>query len=288
MAQMKSISGVSAGLSRSAVLVLAAGLALTTLSACDHKKDKGSASNMPPATVAPLGYAKTDPDAQVSLTLPDPIKLYPELHTRLFNAGKQTLTDFIASAHKDRAEQSADGIEVPAYYHAINWKISAQSSRFLSLYAEEDDFQGGAHPNSTFQALLWDKSANDLINTGKIFATGADLSNVDTFVCKQIEAERSKRAGQPVSQANDGLECPKIADSRLILIPSTVTGKIGAVDALFAPSEVAPYAEGPYEVRIPQQQLQGLIAPEFADQFAGDAVKDVALPDPDSSNDKAP
>lgn len=257
-------------------------LAVLALGACDHKKDKKTASNTPPATVAPLGFAKSDPDAQVSLTLPEPIKLYPDLHTRLYNDGVQTLTTFIDAAHKDRAEQSADGIDVPAYSHAISWKISAQSPRFLSLYAEEDDFQGGAHPNSTFQALLWDKTAKDLINTGKLFASGADLRGVDTYVCKQIEAERSKRAGQPVSQANDGLSCPKIADSHIILIPSTVSGKIGAIDALFAPSEIAPYAEGPYEIRVPQAQLQGLIAPDYADQFAGDAVKDVALPDPGS------
>ncbi len=112
------------------------------------------------------------------------------------------------------------------------------------------------------------------------------MRNVDAFVCKQIEAERSKRAGQPVSQASDGFACPKIADSRLILIPSTVTGKIGAVDALFAPSEVGPYAEGPYEIRVPQAQLQGVIAPEFADQFGGDAVKDQALPDPGADQAK--
>lgn len=261
-------------------------LAILALGACDHKKDKTTAGNAPPATVAPLGFAKSDPDAQVSLTLPEPIKLYPELHTRLYNDGVQTLTAFIDAAHKDRAEQSADGIDVPAYSHAINWKIAAQSPRFLSLYAEEDDFQGGAHPNNTFQALLWDKTTNDLINTGKLFAQGADLRGVDSFVCKQIEAERSKRAGQPVSEANDGFTCPSLTDSRLILIPSTVTGKIGAIDALFAPSEVGPYAEGPYEIRVPQAQLQGLIAPEFTDQFAGDAVKDVALPDPASDQAK--
>ena len=260
------------------------GLAVLALGACDHKKDKTTASNTPPATVAPLGFAKSDPDAQVSLTLPEPIKLYPELHTRLYNDGVQTLTAFIASAHKDRM----DGIDVLAYSHSINWKISAQSSRFLSLYAEEDDFQGGAHPNNSFQALLWDKTSKDLINTGKLFAPGADLRNVDSYVCQQIEAERSKRAGQPVSQVNDGLACPKIADSHIILIPSTVTGKIGAIDALFAPSEIAPYAEGPYEIRIPQAQLQGLIAPEFADQFAGDGVKEVALPDPNAGPSKAP
>lgn len=256
------------------------------LAAC-HKKPDDQKAKTPPATVAPLGFARTNDDAQVSLTLPDPIKLYPELHTRLYHEGQASLTAFLDQAHKDRAEASADGFPTPAYYHSITWKIAAQSSRFVSLYAEEDDYQGGAHPNSSFQALLWDKSKNDLIPTASLFAPGADMSGVDRFLCHQIEAARAARIGAPVTQSGSGFPCPDLKDSRLILIPSTIDGKIGAIDALYAPYEVGPYAEGPYEVRIPQSQLKGLIAPAYADQFAGEAIKEEALPDPDSDKDKA-
>ncbi len=262
-------------------------LALLSLGAC-HKKPKNERSpDKPPATVAPLGFAKTSDDAQVSLTLPEPIKLYPELHTRLYNDGQAKLSAFIEQAHKDRAEQSADGFPIPAYYQNINWKIAAQSTRLVSLYAEQEDFEGGAHPNSTFQTLLWDKSKNDLIATGHLFNTAADMKPVDAYLCHQIEAERSKRAGSPVSQSASGFTCPKLADSRLILIPSTLDGKVGAIDALFAPYDVGPYAEGPYEIRIPQSLLRDVIAPEFTDQFAGEPVKEAALQDPDSVHDKA-
>ena len=260
---------------------------LVLVAACHGKPKPPTAPDKPPATVAPLGFAKTDKDVQVTLTLPEPIKLYPELHTRLYNEGEAALTAFIDQAHKDRADNSADGIEEPAYYHFINWKIAAQSTRLVSLYAEEEDYEGGAHPNSSFQALLWDKSKDDLIPPARLFSNGADMKSVDDYVCRQIEAERARRAGEPVSEAQSGFDCPKFADSRLILIPSTVGGKIGAIDALYAPYEVGPYAEGPYEVRVPQAQLKGVIAAEFADQFAGDAVRDSALPDPDSGNDKA-
>ncbi len=265
----------------------ALGLALLALAACHKKPAPPAASDKPPATVAPLGFAKSDNDVQVTLTLPEPIKLYPELHTQLFNEGQATLTAFIDQAHKDRAENSADGIQEPGYYQSINWKIAAQSTRLVSLYAEEEQYEGGAHPTSNFQALLWDKARNDLIAPARLFANGADMKAVDAYVCRQIEAARSKRSGTPVSENGSGFDCPKFADSKLILIPSTVTGKIGAVDALYAPYEVGSYAEGPYEVRVPQSQLKAVLAPDFADQFDGDAVKDVALPDPDSDNDKA-
>jgi hypothetical protein len=264
----------------------AAALLIVAVAGCQKKTDDRHAA-APSASVLPLGFAQTNDDAQVSLTLPDPIRLYPELHTRLYNEGKTNLTAFLDQAHKDRAEASADGFPTPAYYHSITWKIAAQSSRFVSLYAEEDDYQGGAHPNSSFQALLWDKSKNDPIPTSSLFAPGADMSGVNRFLCHQIEAARAARIGAPVTQSGSGFPCPDLKDSRLILMPSALDGKIGAVDALYAPYEVGPYAEGPYEVRIPQSQLKGLIAPAFADQFAGEAVKQEALPDPDSDKDKA-
>jgi hypothetical protein len=239
-----------------------------------------------PGVDSPLGFAQTNPDAQVTLSLPEPIKAYPELHERLYKDGETTLTAFLDQAKKDRAEQSADGVPVPAYFQKIEWKISAQSPRLLSVYAEQNDFEGGAHPNTSFRTLLWDKTKAALIPTAELFSPDADLKSVDDYVCHEIEAQRAKRTGQPVSEQGSGFNCPKFSESRLILVPSTQPGKIGAVDALYAPYDVGPYAEGPYEVRVPQSQLKGLVAPQYADQFAGDAVAETAFADPDANKDQ--
>jgi hypothetical protein len=261
-------------------------LVLSGLAACDNKPRNDKAGSDKPLTVAPLGFAKADADAEVRLTLPEAIRSHPELHTQLYASGERKLKEFIAAAHAARTEQSAEGIEVPSYFHSINWKIAAHNPRLLSLYAEEEDFQGGAHPNSTFEALLWDKSAKELINTAKLFTTGADMTAADAYVCQQIEIERSKRTGEPTTQAASGFACPKLADSRLILIPSTVTGKFGAIDVLFAPYDVAPYAEGPYVIRIPQSVVRAQLNPEFADQFAGDAAKEAPPAASDSASEE--
>ncbi len=265
---------------------LLAGLALGVLvaaSAC-HKKPKNDQTGAAtaPAAPIPLTIAASNPDAQINLTLPEPIRLYPELHARLFKEGQTTLTAFMDQAHKDRAQNSADGIEEPPYYHSIVWKIAAQTPRLVSVFSEEDDYQGGAHPNHTIQTLLWDKTTKTEIDTKRLFRAGADFKAIDSYLCHQVEAERSKRAGEPVSQTGSGFACPKFAGSRLVLIPATADGKIGAVDALYAPYDVGSYAEGPYEIRVPQTMLGDVLAPEFADQFGGEAVKDQALSDPDA------
>jgi hypothetical protein len=258
--------------------------ALVMVTAC-QKKPAEQQARTPAAAAAPpppLIIANTGPDAQVSLTLPEGIKLYPELHTRLFHEAQTSLAAFMDQAHKDRAQNSADGIEEPPYYHSIVWKIAAQTPRLVSVYSEADDYQGGAHPNHTIETLLWDRNARAPIDSKRLFLSNADFKSIDDYLCRQIEAARSKRAGEPISQARSGFACPKFVDSRLVLIPSTASGKIGAIDALYAPYDVGPYAEGPYEIRVPQPQLGTVIAPEFADQFGGEPVPGQALSDPDA------
>ncbi len=270
MTKRRTMIGMALGLGALASAVCA-------LNGCDRKPKPQAKTDRPPATVAPLAFAKSDADSTVTLTLPEPIKLFPELHTQIYNDGQQKLLDFMAQAHKGRAEEKAEGMDVPAYSQTIAWQISAQSPRLLSLYAEESDFSGGAHPTSSFQTLVYDKTKKDLINGSALFANGADMKAIDAYLCHQIEAERSRRLEQPTTQAASGLPCPHLADSKLILIPSTLSGHIGAIDALYAPYEVGAYVEGPYEIRVPQTLLKPVLSPEFADQFGGDPVKDNAL-----------
>jgi len=259
-------------------------IALIAVCACQKKpaEQPTATPTAAPSPPPPLTISNTGPDAQVNLTLPDGIKLYPELHTRLFAEGQTALTAFMDQAHKDRAQNSADGIEEPPYYHSIVWKISTQTPRLVSVYSEEDDYQGGAHPNHTIETLLWDRTTKAPIETRRLFQPNGDFRAIDSYICHQVEAARSKRAGEPISQARSGFACPKFADSRLVLIPATDGTKVGAIDALYAPYDVGSYAEGPFEIRVPQSLLSSVLAPEFADQFGGEPVPDQALSDPDA------
>lgn len=226
-----------------------------------------------PATVAPLGFAKVTGDAEVRLTLPEAIKNYPALHTKLYNEGEATLNAFAAQAITDHAEAIKDGFDFNPYFYTINWNIAADSATLLSLYAFESSFSGGAHPNHGYQTLLWDKTKKDLIPTTALFIQGADFKSIDGFVCQQIATARSKRLEAPVTQAESGFDCPKLLESRLILVPSDQSGKIAAIDVLYGPYEVGSYAEGDYQVRLPASLLSGILNPEFSKLFGGTPSK---------------
>ena len=53
------------------------------LSACQNKHTKTNDTQKPPAMTAPLAYAKTAPQASISLSLPEAIKSYPDLHSKV-------------------------------------------------------------------------------------------------------------------------------------------------------------------------------------------------------------
>lgn len=252
-------------------LLAVAGLCVA-ISACSEKPKEAPVEEKAPMTAAPLAFARPGPDAEVTLTLPEPIKAYPELHTRLYTEGAADLEAFSEQAKSDRAELLAAGSEPPPFFRSIAWKLPAQSDRLVSAYAEISDYTGGAHPNSNFQTVIWDKARKEAVDARKLFVAGADFSSVDTYLCRQIEAERSRRAETPTTQADSGFTCPKLIESRLALVASKQAGKIGAVEALFAPYDVGPYAEGPYMIRVPQTLLKGLIDPAYAADFAGEPV----------------
>jgi len=259
---------------RSVVYLVVSAMALSGLmglGACSKKPEKKE-DEAPPVAAAPLAFSRPTPDAEVTLTFPDTIRAFPELHNRLYIEGQSDLNAFVDQAVRDRKELSAAGSDAPPYFRSIKWTLPAQSEHLLSVYAERSEFTGGAHPNASYQTILWDKAAKQAIDAKLLFAPNADLSAADSFLCHQIEAERSRRNQTPTTQAATGFTCPKLIDSHLVLVPSLTAGKIGAVEALFAPYEVGPYAEGTFQIRVPQAVLRGLISPAYATDFAGEPV----------------
>ncbi|UDF05382.1 DUF3298 and DUF4163 domain-containing protein [Asticcacaulis sp. AND118] len=252
-------------------LLITVALCALTLISCS-RKDEAHKDEGPPVAAAPLSFSRPTPDAEVALTFPETVRAFPELHNRLYAEGQGDLNAFVDQAARDRKELSAAGSEAPPYFRSITWTLPAQSEHLASLYAEQSEFTGGAHPNASYQTVLWDKAAKQAIDAHLLFAPNADLSHADAFLCRQIEAERSRRNETPTTQTATGFTCPKLIDSHLALVPSTTSGKIGAVEALFAPYEVGPYAEGAYQIRVPQAVLRGLISPAYAADFAGEPV----------------
>ena len=264
---------------------LIAACALSALvAACDRNGDKavdaqpapGDPAAVTPAdSPAPLAYESKTAHAEVKLTLPEAVKAHPDMHARLYADGVKTLRAFAEGAQADRTEfGGAD--EMPPYAKSIEWTLGGETGKLFSLKGQIYDYSGGAHPNGQYTSALWDKALKRPVTAQTLFSKGANLTPLDQALCAAINTAKKERNpdARPVSLGDTtGEACPRAADTPFVLAAGTTAGKAGGLVFLIAPYLVGPYAEGSYEVTVPQSAFRSLLAPAYADEFAGQPVE---------------
>ncbi|MBU1347867.1 MAG: DUF3298 and DUF4163 domain-containing protein [Alphaproteobacteria bacterium] len=253
--------------------------AAATLAACNRDRDQtqpaapapGAPAAVTPAeAAAPMAFESKTPFAEVSLTLPVAIKSQPDLHARLYAAGVRDLRQFTEGAQADRTEAGGDAGQ-PPYDKTIEVTPGAETGKLFSLIRTVSEYTGGAHPNASFSAILWDKALKREIAGPDLFTKGSDLSALDAALCAAVNAEKKKRdpAAQTISLTSADWNCPRAAATPFVLAPGVAPGKAGGLTFLIGPYMVGPYSEGSYEVTVPQAAFRTLLAPAYADEFAG-------------------
>lgn len=265
-------------------LTLISAAVVLTLAACNRDKDKAEAPP-PPATTAdgavipadaaaPMGFDQKTEFATVRLTLPASIKPQTDLHARIYAQEVRILRQFMEGAQADRSE--AGGEEgLPAYEKTVTFATALETGKLISLQRVDFDFSGGAHPNTVSTGVLWDKALKRMLTPADLFRKGADLSVLDQALCSAVNAAKRARVPDSTSLAIGGKDfaCPLALDTPFILAAGTVPGKAGGLIFLIGPYQIGPYAEGAYEIVLPQAVFRSLLAPAYADEFAGQPVK---------------
>lgn len=229
----------------------------------------------PAEQAAPLTYSRDTDYADVELTLPPAIAAYPDLHASIYGEEVRSLREFLEGAQSDHTEYSGEGPMQP-YSREVTYEVAGQSARLLSLRETNFEYTGGAHPNSGFAAVLWDKTADRSIQPTALFRRGADMSALDQALCSAINAARAQATGQPSNltlSSSDGFACPRAAQTPFVLATSTTSGRVGGLEFLIGPYVVGPYAEGSYQIVVPQSAFRGLIDPAYSAEFAGQPAR---------------
>lgn len=264
-------------------LMLIASVAALSLAACNREREKaapdaapaGAGAVVTPAdAAAPFGYESKTPYASVTLTLPSALKAQPDLHAALYAETVRDLRQFVEGAQADRTEAGAEP-GMPPYEKTIELKAAGETAKLFSLERVDYDFTGGAHGNSLFAGVLWDKALKRRITAAELFRKGADSRALDQALCAAINAAKKGRdpAAQPVALGGSDWACPRALATPFVLTPGTTGGKAGGLTFLIGPYQVGPYAEGPYEVVVPQTAFRSLIAAAYADEFGGAPIK---------------
>lgn len=266
-------------------LLLTAAVA-ATLTGCNRDKDKAAtpasapaSAAAPAATVAaaaPFEFKSETPYANVELTLPQEIRTQPELHAQLYAAGVKDLREFMEGAQADRTEAGGDQ-GMPAYDAEIGFDTPVETAKLFSIARSDYEFTGGAHGNSSSVGVLWDKAAKRGLAPASLLRPGVNMSALDNVLCAALNVEKKKRDPQAetltlAGKTDDLWSCPHAADTPVVLVGGTQPGKAGGLLFLIGAYEAGPYAEGSYEVPVPQAAIRNLLAPAFADEFAGTPV----------------
>lgn len=174
----------------------------------------------------------------------------------------------VASAKEERAAAKDDGRDYHPLGHWQEWQVVANLPSWLSLSAQVGTYEGGAHPNSHFETLLWDKTAGRDREPLALFDKPALEAAIRDKFCAALDRERVKRRGQPVKRDQMFGEC--IDPLEEVVILGSANGQaFDRIGVLIAPYEAGPYAEGSYEVTLPvTDAVFSAVKPPYRQFFA--------------------
>lgn len=195
----------------------------------------------------------------------------PALRRVLDQERDQARRELIAGAEAERKSLAAEGLEYRPHSYEEAWQTVAELPGWLSLSAAISTYEGGAHPNHGFDALLWDKAAGVRRKPIDLFAPAAFRSAVKQRFCAELDRQRAgKRDGEPIGDPGDWPNtCIDPLEEATLILGSSTRRSFDRVGFLIAPYSAGPYAEGDYEITLPvDRALLAAVKPEFRSAFA--------------------
>jgi hypothetical protein len=151
-----------------------------------------------------------------------------------------------------------------------DWKVVTDLPNWLSMSTIVSTFEGGAHPNYVYDAILWDKTANLQREALDLFTSKKALSAaIGQAFCDAIDRQRTKKRGEPIVRESGDMftNCLDPLDYTIILGSAGRRG-FDRIGILVPPYEAGPYAEGGYEVTLPvTAKVLALVKPEYRASF---------------------
>lgn len=197
----------------------------------------------------------------------------PALHDHLRKNMAESETSSIESATEDRKIAQEGDYPFNGHSYEKVWKALGDSSRLLSLYAKINVYSGGAHGNSFYNTILWDRKLGRSLNLFELFTNkGKASAEIGVHYCPNLDEERAKRRNEslPLKGSDWLVECPTLENFEIAPVDGDGDGHFELLRILVPPYEAGSYAEGSYEVDVPMNAaLIALLKPEYRAAFKG-------------------
>ena len=156
--------------------------------------------------------------------------------------------------------------------YAKSWAVAADLPRFLVLAAETSTYTGGAHGNSQYDGIVWDRDAKNgegeaLAPATMFTSTGALEDAAHDAYCNALSAARIERLEMDAAPDDPFAECPGLGE--FVVLPKSSDGAhFDGLTFLAAPYVAGSYAEGAYEFAIPvTEAIIAAVKPKYREAF---------------------
>jgi hypothetical protein len=230
--------------------------------------------------MAPAFAAEPKPDftiktkwLEATVILDAKIKADPALSANCLAEGKAWAAKNRADADKERKKYPGPFGNPWSYQRKYDVRAVA-GDRYVSIVRGDYEYTGGAHPNSSSNTILWNKSLGKRIIIRPFFTETADngpaLKAMRRGVIASLEAQKKKRGSEGSDgSAIEAIEPKLLKIGPVSLAPSTEDGKSSGLTFHYDPYLVGSYAEGEYIAFVHWEMLKPYLTPEGARIFGG-------------------
>ena len=193
----------------------------------------------------------------------------PGLSGELQKRMERAKTSLVADAREGRAAAQGD-YALPPHSSSWEWKVAADTPRFLTLTADVANYMGGAHGIYGKDVLVWDRKGSIARDSMAFFASPAALDRaIAPRYCRELDRQREQRRGMEVNDNSPFGECPSVEDLEVIF-GSTDSKAFDRIGFYASPYVAGAYVEGEYEVTLPvDNAILGALKPEYRRYFSG-------------------
>lgn len=194
----------------------------------------------------------------------------PQLAAILKREAKSAEARLKADAEEAR-QQSRDN-NFPYFPYEVQhvWQQVAAIPRFQSLSAEIYSFSGGAHGNTGYDALVWDRQTKMDLKPIDLFTSRAALDAViQQAFCKKLDLERAEKRGHPAENSHDMFNSCIDPLGQTLILGSSNGKTFNRLGIIVSPYAAGPYVEGTYDITLPvTQPVLEQVKPAYKNYFS--------------------
>jgi hypothetical protein len=169
---------------------------------------------------------------------------------RSFKTYQELANNFI-KGFDDYLSYNEDNIQT--WFMDVNVDVISQNQELLALKFTQADYTGGAHPNSSFNYLNYDRKVKAVLTLDSILKP-------NTFSKLEAVAEQIFRKNEGLTPTESFADA-YFFDKDVFHLNSNFTLTNNGIEFLYNPYEIKPYVAGTTKLVIPYTEIKDLIKP---------------------------